>query len=217
MGTATAHSCPLCAASCISDIFYSDRLREYYRCPKCFLIFVPPQFFLSPEEEKNEYDLHQNSSADSGYRQFLSNLFTPMQKRIQPGSKGLDFGSGPGPTLSVMFEEKGYDVALYDPIYAPDRSVLNCRYDFICASEVLEHFREPAADLSLLWSLLKTGGWLGIMTGMARDRDAFAGWRYKDDRSHIVFFSENTMAWIAEKWRAKLMVSGRNVTLFQKR
>ena len=140
-----------------------------------------------------------------------------MQDRIAPGSKGLDFGSGPGPTLSVMFEERGHRVALYDPFYAPDRKVLSTLYDFVCTTEVIEHFQNPDADLQLIWSLVKPGGWLGVMTGMAQDRKAFARWRYKDDRSHIAFFSVETMEWIARKWQTDLISVGKNVFLFQKR
>ena len=139
-----------------------------------------------------------------------------MQERIGSHSTGLDFGSGPGPTLSIMFEEQSHTMHLYDPFYAPDRKVLSITYDFVCASEVVEHFQNPEADLELIWSLVQPGGWLGIMTGMAQDREAFARWRYKDDRSHIAFFSVETMEWIARKWQADLIPVGKNVFLFQK-
>jgi len=32
--------------------------------------------------------------------------------KIAPISLGLDFGSGPGPTLSLMLEEQGHRVAI---------------------------------------------------------------------------------------------------------
>lgn len=213
---ATAQQCPLCKSSSDSSFFHRDTLRDFYRCQQCALIFVPPVYFLSPEEEKAEYDQHQNSPDDAGYRTFLSQLFSPMLEKLVPESKGLDFGSGPGPTLSVMFEEQGHRVALYDPFYAPDRNVLGTTYDFVCASEVIEHFQDPEADLQLIWTLVKPGGWLGIMTGMAQGREAFARWRYKDDRSHITFFSVETMEWIARKWQADLFPVAKSVFLFQK-
>jgi len=50
----------------------------------------------------------KNSPDDPRYRAFLSRLFIPLNERIAPESCGLDFGSGPGPTLSVMFEEQGH-------------------------------------------------------------------------------------------------------------
>jgi Methyltransferase domain len=214
--TAIVRKCPLCVPSSGSSLFHSDTVRDYYRCKHCSLIFVPPEYFLSSEEEKAEYDHHQNSPDDAGYRTFLSKLFTPMLERIPPNSLGLDFGSGPGPTLSVMFEEQGHSVTLYDPFYAPNRNVLRVEYDFVCASEVVEHFQNPEVDLELIWSLVKPRGWLGVMTGIAQDREAFAGWRYKDDRSHIVFFSVETMEWIARKWQVDMFCVERGVFLFQK-
>ena len=214
--TVIVRKCPLCAQSSGSLFFHSDTARDYYRCKHCSLIFVPPEYFLSSEEEKAEYDHHQNSPDDAGYRAFLSKLFMPMLERIPPNSRGLDFGSGPGPTLSVMFEEQGHNVTLYDPFYAPNRNVLRVEYDFVSASEVVEHLQNPDVDLDLIWSLIKPRGRLGIMTGMAQDREAFAGWRYKDDHSHIVFFSMETMEWLARKWQAGLSFVGENVSLFRK-
>lgn len=216
MATNTAGYCPLCHHPTACHSFYVNNAREFYRCERCSLIYVPPLYHLSPTEEKAEYDKHQNSPDDAGYRKFLSRIYNPIHERIAPGSKGLDFGSGPGPTLSRMFEEAGCSVNIYDPFYAPDRKSLSKRYDFITASEVLEHCHYPSGDLDLLWSLLKPGGWLGIMTGLALDRSAFATWRYKDDLTHVSFFSKRTMEWIAEKYQTTLLMSGRNVCLFRK-
>ncbi len=211
--------CPLCGHPTGCSSFYANNSREFYRCECCFLIYVPPAYHLSRAEEKAEYDKHQNSPEDAGYRKFLSRLYIPLRERIMTGAQGLDFGSGPGPTLSRMFEETGCRMKIYDPFYAPDRKSLSLsnQYDFITASEVLEHCHDPSADLDLLWSLLKPGGWLGIMTGMALDRNSFATWRYKDDLTHVCFFSKQTMEWIAVKYQTKMLLSGRDVCLFQKK
>lgn len=216
MDTQTAGYCPLCHHPTAFHSFYVNNAREFYRCERCFLIYVPSVYHLSPAEEKAEYDKHQNSPDDAGYRKFLSRLYHPVLERIVPGSEGLDFGSGPGPTLSHMFEEAGCRVNIYDPFYAPDKTNLSREYDFITASEVLEHCHNTAEDLDLLWSLLKEGGWLGIMTGMALDKGAFTTWRYKDDLTHVRFFSKQTMEWIAEKYQASLLMFGKGVCLFQK-
>lgn len=177
---------------------------------------MPPSQFLSPEAEKAEYDKHQNSPDDIGYRTFLSRLFIPLHDRLRPASIGLDFGSGPGPALSGMFEEAGHQVNLFDLFYAPDTTVLTQKYDFITASEVVEHLHNPARELSLLWSLLRPGGWLGIMTKLALDQAAFARWHYKNDLTHICFFSITTMEWLAWELQAELSPVGKDVFLFQK-
>lgn len=180
------------------------------------MVFVPPDRFLSRDEEKAEYDRHQNSPADPKYRKFLSRIFSPLNERLSPGARGLDFGCGPGPTLSVMFAEAGHPMAVYDPFYAPDRSVLAAAYDFITASEVVEHLHRPGEELDRLWDCLKPGGIFGIMTGMVIDREAFSHWRYKDDMTHVCFFSKETVCWLAARWQAEMIVADTNVILFLK-
>jgi len=73
-----------------------------------------------------------------------------------------------------MFEEAGHFMKLYDTFYSPDRNILTNHYDFITASEVVEHFHNPAVEFDLLWSILKPGGLLGIMTKLALDKEAFS-------------------------------------------
>ena len=207
-------TCPLCEAS-EGIPFYQD-IREYFRCPGCSLIFVLPHQFLSPEVEKATYDDHENSAEDPRYRRFLGRLFTPLSQRLAPGSDGLDFGSGPGPTLSVMFEEAGHSMEIYDPFYAPEITPLQQQYDFITASEVVEHLHHPRRELDRLWSCLKPSGSLGIMTKRVTDQNAFSKWHYKDDRTHVSFFSIETFRWLANYWHAKLTVPEKDVVLFAK-
>lgn len=212
----TLFYCPLCTNPEGSSHFYSDGHRDYYRCSHCHLIHVPVSQHLSPEAERAEYDKHRNSPEDAGYRKFLNRLFIPINDRLSPDSHGLDFGSGPGPTLSVIFEEAGCNMSLYDPFYAPDNNILKGQYDFITASEVVEHLHNPAAEFDLLWSILKPGGWFGIMTKLALDKEAFSKWHYKSDPTHVCFFSKETMDWLAAKWNAEHVHIGRDVDLFKK-
>ncbi len=208
--------CPLCDA--VRGYHFSrDAGRSFYRCANCQLVFVPPSQFLSPEVEKARYDLHENDPSDECYRRFLSRLFTPLSERLVPCSHGLDFGSGPGPTLSLMFEEAGHAMDIYDPFYAPDPRVFERQYDFITASEVLEHLHRPREELDRLWGVLKQGGWLGVMTKRARDAKAFKGWPYKNDDTHVIFFSEATFEWLADRWSADLFFEGTDVVLLRKK
>ncbi len=209
--------CPLCRAANVSQPYHEDKHRDYCYCRSCHLVFVPPAQFLSAEEEKAQYDLHRNNPADQGYRRFLGRLFTPMRARLRPGSRGLDFGSGPGPTLSVMFEEIGHSMAIYDQFYARDSSVLERTYEFITATEVLEHLHHPRKELDRLWGLLEPGGSLGVMTKLVRDPAAFARWHYKNDPTHVCFFSRSTFEWLAAEWRAVLTFADKDVMLFNKK
>jgi hypothetical protein len=207
--------CPLCADPEVTD-FWQDRKRDYLQCRNCNLVFVPPEQHLSASEEKAEYDLHQNSPDDTGYRSFLGRLAAPLLEKLSPGSVGLDFGSGPGPTLSLMFNEAGHQMAVYDPFYAPGQTVFNDKYDFITATEVVEHLHRPGEELERLWAILQPGGWLGIMTKMVIDREAFAVWHYKNDLTHICFFCRPTFQWLAKKQGAILTFVGTDVVLLRK-
>lgn len=177
---------------------------------------MPPEHWLSEAEEKAAYDHHQNSPTDPDYRHFLSRLFLPLQDRMAPGSHGLDFGSGPGPTLSIMFEEIGHTITLYDYFYANNPAALRHTYDFITATEVVEHLHNPANILWQLWTLLKPGGYLGLMTKLVQDKKSFATWHYKNDLTHVCFFSKPTFEWLADQWHTEVEFLGNDVMLFHK-
>lgn len=204
--------CPLCGVP-ENPRFFQDRRRDYHRCRRCDLRFVPPHQYPDPATEKAEYDRHRNHPDDPGYRRFLGRLFQPLRQRLPPGSRGLDFGCGPGPTLSVMFAEAGFEMALYDPFYAPDAGALARDYDFITATEVVEHLHRPGQTLGRLWTRLRPGGCLGIMTKLAREPRAFAHWHYIRDPTHVVFFSRESFGWLAARLGATLEIIDPDVIL----
>ncbi|MDG2116078.1 MAG: class I SAM-dependent methyltransferase [Porticoccaceae bacterium] len=211
----TSLICPLCGDNNISH-YHSDSQRAYQQCEVCQLVFVAQQYQLSTAEEKAVYDLHQNRPDDLGYRRFLDRLATPLLGALSVPSDGLDFGCGPGPTLSLMLEEPGHQVALFDPFYANNPALLNRNYDFITATEVVEHLSRPGFELDRLWRLLKPGGLLGIMTKQVIDRTSFATWHYKNDPTHISFFSQATFSYLAEVWDASLEYMGDDVIILRK-
>lgn len=210
------HLCPLCSSAQCVNYFESEH-RRYFQCKICSLVFMDPAQRLEPAQEKAVYDLHRNSPEDLAYRNFLSRLYKPMIAELSTGARGLDFGCGPGPTLSVMFEEAGFPMQLYDAYYYNDKSVLECEYNFITATEVVEHLYKPGEVLRQLWGQLAVGGVLGIMTKLVTDQSAFANWHYKNDMSHVVFFSRDTFAWIALTLGAELAIFGKDVALMVKR
>jgi len=208
-------SCPLCANKS-TQLYYSNENLSYLQCPNCELVFLPKRFHLNNIDEKSRYDLHQNDAADIGYRQFLSAVFTPVEQYISLNAKGLDFGCGPGPALSLMFEEKGFSVDLFDKFYADNAHVFNNQYDFITATEVVEHLDEPEKELSRLYNMLNSGGVLAIMTSMLTKEIDFSTWYYKSDPTHICFFSQASMYYLAKKWGADVKFFDQGVTLFYK-
>jgi len=215
MDKAATLICPLCAGTAISH-FHSDSRRDYYRCANCLLVFVPAEQHLSLAGEKSIYDLHRNVYSDEGYRRFLGRLCEPLCQHLQPPACGLDFGCGPGPVLAQMLGLQGFDMTLFDPIYGNNTSALERRYDFITCTETVEHFFHPGREFKLLFSLLKPCGWLGIMTKQVIDRQAFAGWHYKNDPTHVSFFSRQTFHCLAKEFQADVHFYGSDVILLQK-
>ena len=204
-----------------TQLFYEDTSEhyagQYYQCQRCRLIFAPPREQPSPAEERARYDTHENDPEDEGYRNFLGQLFDPLNNLLEPESKGLDFGSGPGPTLSLMSEEAGHDMNIYDPFYADQPTAFDKTYDFITATEVVEHLHHPATEFEKLWNCLRPGGYLGLMTKIAQDDvDFFADWHYRLDETHVTFYTQETFSWIAEQWDADVAFPADRVIIFQK-
>jgi hypothetical protein len=193
--------------------FFQDRQRTYQRCPNCRLVFVPRRFWLSFKEEKAVYDLHQNDPNDAGYRRFLSRLTAPLLQQLKPGQTGLDFGCGPGSALAAIMAGGGHRMECYDPFYCDDRDVFKQTYDFICATEVVEHFRQPAKEFTTLFEILKPGGWLGIMTKRVKNAAAFKNWHYIRDPTHICFYSRDTFIYLAKRFGADLHFVDADVVL----
>jgi hypothetical protein len=119
-------------------------------------------------------------------------------------------------------------MATYDPIYAPfppqsstptpasDTLRHLTGYDFVTATEVVEHFCNTAEEMTQLWQCLKPGGWLGIMTKRVTAPSAFGQWHYIRDPTHVSFFSDTTFRWLAVQWQAQLELPEKDVALLQK-
>ncbi|MCH8553333.1 MAG: class I SAM-dependent methyltransferase [Natronospirillum sp.] len=208
-------ACTLCGSRALS-LYHEDHRRPYWVCEDCSLVQVPAACWLSATAEKAEYDKHENRVDDPGYRRFLARSFNPVSAAIRPPARGLDFGCGPGPALAAMFTEAGYDMALFDHFYFPDESVLSADYDFITATEVLEHLHDPAAWLNRLWKCLKSGGLLVVQTKRVVSQEHFAEWHYTRDPTHVIFFSIATLQWLAGQWGAKVRLTDPDVAVFHK-
>lgn len=208
-------TCRLCQSTDVAH-FHQDKHRGYLRCQQCLLVFVDEASLLPLAQEKAIYDQHQNHPEDLGYRRFLNRLASPLLQRLGDApQKGLDFGCGPGPTLSLMLEHAGHTVALYDPIYYPHTHALKQQYDFITCTEAIEHFHYPHKEWQQLLALLKPGGWLGIMTKLVIDQAAFQNWHYKNDRTHVSFFSSETFAYLAQKYGLQWEILGGDVIIMR--
>jgi SAM-dependent methyltransferase len=210
----TAPPCPVCRAAATRFLLTADA-RDYFACPVCEARFLRPDQRPTPAEERAEYDRHDNRVDDPGYRAFLERLAGPIRAATPGGAEGLDFGCGPGPALAAMLTESGRPTATWDPFYAPDPAPLRRRWDFVTASEVFEHLHDPAGTLDLLAGLLRPGGVLGVMTCFQTDDARFAGWWYRKDPTHVVFWREATLRHVAAARGWRLSVPRKDVALMR--
>lgn len=187
---------------------------NFERCLSCCMIFRKERARLNADEELRFYQTHQNSAEDPGYRRFLSKVTEPLKAKLSPGACGLDFGSGPAAALVALMGEAGHEMARFDPLFAPDDGSLARTYDFITCTEVVEHFKDPAADWALLFSLVRRGGTLAVMTEWYRGQSPLSSWRYARDPTHCAFYSRAALSRIGERHEAELEFPSDNVCFF---
>lgn len=209
--------CPLCYSE-NTHPFHEDTKRIYLKCRHCDLVFVPKDYHLTPDQEKLIYDQHQNNPEDIGYRQFLNRLAQPLlsllnEYKFPKDAQGLDFGAGPGPTLSLMLQENGYKMTVFDVFYAKNQEALKQKYDFITATEVWEHLSQPGKVIDSLFSMGKEKFLMGIMTKRVPNSH-FGAWHYIKDPTHITFYDEKTLAYIADKYACRLELPSNDTAIF---
>ncbi|SFR76259.1 2-polyprenyl-3-methyl-5-hydroxy-6-metoxy-1,4-benzoquinol methylase [Marinobacter daqiaonensis] len=207
-------TCTVCQGDRLQLLATVDH-RVYRRCVRCEATLMDPAGWLPEDEEREIYRLHDNAVDDPGYRRFLDKLAEPLMERLAAGQQGLDFGCGPGPALADMLAARGLEVTLYDPAFFPDPLPLARQWDFVTCTEVVEHLKDPYTVFGSLGALLKPGGTLGVMTCFQTDDNRFAGWHYRRDPTHIVFYREKTFHWLADHFGWHLTIPRKDVVLLQ--
>lgn len=210
-----APACRICGAD-RSEPFQAVQSQDYWRCAACAGVFLDASQLPDAATECARYALHQNDPADARYRGFLNKLAEPLMQKLAPGREGLDYGCGPGPALARMLAEAGHRVTLYDPFFHTDASALERTYDFITCTEVAEHFHDPAREFARLDSLLRPGGWLGIMTCFLPDGQRFDEWHYRRDETHVAFYRPETFHRLAGQFGWHCEIPVKDIVLMRK-
>lgn len=207
-------NCPLCSTPVLH--FYSHNHREFYFCSECFSVSLDSNNHLSAEEQKQHYGYHRNDANDKEYQKFVSPIVDSILKDFKPSHKGLDFGCGKDSSITKLLKEQNYEVASYDIFFANDPKVLKKTYDFIACCEVIEHFNNPKSEFERLFSLLNSDGKLYCMTELFSEKMNFDEWYYKNDPTHVFFYSEKTIGWIAQQFGFKDYTVKNRLIVFSK-
>lgn len=199
--------CSLCQAK--AQFLIAGEKRRYWHCSCCGLIFVPSDYFIATDKEKEHYLKHENSLDSPGYVQMFEEKIDIL-KKICPGVQTvLDYGCGYAPVLKTLLTRAGYSVEGYDPLFFPEAD-LNTSFNLIVSTETFEHFKEPGEETARLVSLLSAKGYLAVMTRFypeenhLPDLDKFGKWYYKRDPTHISFYGRNTFDWIARAFQLQI-------------
>lgn len=165
--------------------------------------------------------LHDNSRENKGYVAFITSILDrtvhqwKVLHHIDDPTAGaadctpqvLDWGAGPEPVATELLRERGYEVQPYDPLFGPPLPSENHLFDIILCIEVAEHFKNPAADFEIMARYLKPGGLLAVHThtipkGLFAAKEHtltnyFVPWWYKEDPTHVSFYSETSLGLLA--------------------
>lgn len=214
-------SCPLCLSSEIELFHVKDDVHlghcEYFKCVTCDLVFLNRDQCLDFCEQKTIYDSHENSPESVGYVAFLRRLYDPFKQLLPVKASGIDFGCGPGPTLSGLAIKDGFCCVDYDPIYFPNDHTLKINsYDFVMSTETIEHFNALRETCDQVMGLIKRGGLLGLMTELRDSSQDFKNWHYHRDPTHVNFFSKQTMRWLGNHYNYDLLCCEARVVIFRK-
>lgn len=204
------------------NYFQDKRGNGFYICSTCGFIQRDPTQFLTPEKEKERYLLHQNNDSDTGYVAYLMDfLQTFVIPNSRKGGSVLDFGSGPNPVFLKLLKNYGFKAVGFDPFFNNNPHYAADTYDVIILIEVLEHIARPVEVLTKLIQILKPDGCLIVRTELIPEQDPdlqkFLSWWYKEDKTHVSFYSESSIQALAEELLLKnVNISERKKILFKR-
>ncbi len=198
----TENKCPICNSNNIE--IWKDKKREYFNCKLCNSVTVNPIYFITADEQKVRYKLHKNTLEDKGYKLFLEKFaktaldFYKAERDFSLLQNILDYGSGPEPALLKLLEEykkkqlvpETVQIKGWDPYFNTEHTIKEQEADLVLCLEVAEHFEKPLEGFQGLSNACKNGGIVAVQTMITKDtQDEFSKWWYKEDSTHVTFYS----------------------------
>ncbi len=184
---------------------------HYFICENCDFVFLDRARLVSPAEEKERYLKHRNSAGDALYTGMLDEFIKTCVAPFAPdGAFVLDYGSGPEPVLAGRLEKMGYKVDPYDPFFSPQKKFESEKYDAVTAVEVVEHMKNPLAEMKIIADILKPSGiFAGRTMFLPPEEKDFEAWWYRFDITHISFYSPSSLSYIAAASAMELILTER--------
>lgn len=105
----------------------------------------------------------------------------------------------------------------YDPFFAPDFTSIKNGADLVLCLEVIEHFEEPRLCIKDLCSKVRRGGYLAIGTQFLTPQINFDKWWYKEDLTHVAFYTIDALLHLLKKFNFELVQKSDGFALFYAR
>lgn len=205
---------------CNSEVFALQDIQFnmiYEKCSNCGFIHLANEHHVSFDEERAEYDLHENSIEDEGYVNYLDRFLVAAVDSFIKEGNALDFGCGPEAVLAELLMRRGFSTKTYDRHFDHDADALETKYDLITSTEVFEHFHDPRIEMEKISALLNSGGILAIMTSVPPDEEKFMKWGYRREQTHISFFTKKSLEILGAEFNLEVVYhDNKHVTVFRK-
>jgi SAM-dependent methyltransferase len=206
------------------DLFLKKNGYTIRRCPSCGLLMTdfhkPYEPFIKTFYQKGYFTGDPAYGAYSQYeedKRFVQkNMYTILTRILRFTSSGrlLDVGCAHGFFVELALS-RGFDAYGFDPSsYAISQahkflngrlkessiagvSYPNNSFDILCAFDVVEHLKDPIADLKKLHTLLIKNGLMVISTGNIESTAARilgSRWTFYNPPQHLMYFSKKTLS-----------------------
>jgi SAM-dependent methyltransferase len=205
-------SCNLCRSNDVRCVATKGK-RSFYHCTQCQLVSVPVSQHLSMLEEKKRYAYHENFADNLDYVRYLTEISHEIERIPVKRPSILDFGSGQEYVLTRIFREKGFYCAPYDPLYNVGLDNLAVKYDIVVLCETIEHLRDLPEEIKLINRLCKHEGYVLIRTRFYSDKNSMATWFYALDETHVNFFNDGSLEYVAGMLERKVIYSDHERTV----
>lgn len=200
--------CELCSHQDEADNFkkidthcaFGGGILHRYQCPKCDVIFGADKIFqLSDLELTNEYERHysvyeEGDSTEQELRAFHS---------LKPNRNGtfLNYGGGNWSSSVEKLRNAGWNVFVFEPhssassgheyVITSKAQLSLMQFDGIFSNNVLEHLRDPIAELKYISTLLKPDAKMSHATPCFE-------YLYDYTRFHLFFYLGRSRNYIIE-------------------
>ena len=211
-------NCKICSSKTVR-IENSKKDIIYYNCINCDFIFINESNINTPKNERLRYLKHNNTLDNNNYvkifKELIEKYIICSKNKIR---RILDFGCGSIPVFAKLLKDNGFIVDVYDKYFFPHKDYFKKKYDLITLIEIIEHLKNPLKELIHLKNLLNKKGLFIIKTLFhPENNDIFLKWWYKEDFTHISFFSQKTFKFLAKLLNMKLLIiNNKDLCVLQK-